>query len=160
MGNGKSFTRRFHRWPAAEGGQAQKRKRCLTFVRRRPSEMFWSRSAVTVLCRAGLGGWRERVRACGLSRCLLKFEEISKARRFACVYPVNDKPVGPRNRLILARCSGLGRCLPCSHATSVLLSTPRIFRHSTAVIFRSNRRFLICSPICWGCTGYALDFHK
>ena len=65
-----------------------------------------------------------------------------------------------RNQMIFSRFSGLGSRRPRSQSPRVLLFTARIRQHSTAVILRSNRRFLIRSPICLGSAGYWSDFHK
>ena len=65
-----------------------------------------------------------------------------------------------KNLTMAELCSVLGLCVPCSDLVKVLLSIPRIFRHSAALIFKSNRRFLISSPICRGLAGYWLAFHK
>jgi hypothetical protein len=59
--------------------------------------------------------------------------------------------------MLCPRSSGLqgsrvGFCRPFSHLVTVLLFTPRIWWHWTAVIFRSTRRFIMCSPMWagWG----------
>jgi|SRR5882724_1019670 len=79
---------------------------------------------------------------------------------FAMDCQLNNRFTEPKNLMMAELCSVFGLWFPLSQLVKVLLSTPKSFRHSTAVIFKSNLRFLICSPIFWGLAGYWLDFHK